>query len=207
MNGQLELIQQPPGWCKPIALYQVLQERHYLGPTMRGIGWRDDYGCLVLASPTSRHLPTNWLELTRWCLNGEKNGGSRQWSIVRKAIKSRFPSITTVVSYSDPSQGHTGALYRASGWLWAPTWHRVVTPPTGNGSWDGVTQQAAKDRWIFPLRRDWQREEKLAIDGSYAKRFPWCMYVEGRGADFKAAQEDYNWSARLEEALEVEGLA
>ena len=163
-----------------------LDANHYLGATSRGFGWSDGWGCLVLAAPTSRHLPGEWLELSRWCLNGQPNGGSRQWSIVSRWLR-RHHSATTVISYSDPSAGHTGSLYRACNWLWAPTWHRIVPPPSGLGSWDGITKQGVKDRWVFPLRKDPKRLEILRTDASYIRRFPWCEYKEPRGADYKAA--------------------
>ncbi len=85
--------------------------------------------------------------------------------------------MTTVVSYSDPSVGHTGALYRACGFIWAPTWHRLVTPPTGNGTRAGKSQ-AAKDRWIFPLLPDPRRASLLQLEPSYAARFPSASYRE-----------------------------
>lgn len=168
------------------ALAAILDRDHYLGATTRGFGWRDEFGCLVLAPPTARHIPGHWLELSRWCLTGVKNGGSRQWSRVARWLRKHHPT-TTVVSYSDPSAGHTGSLYRACNWLWAPTWHRVVPPPTAGGSWDGVTIQAVKDRWIFPLRRDARRVTLLRCDDSYVKRFPWCEYNEPHGADYTTA--------------------
>lgn len=95
--------------------------------------------------------------------------------------------MTTVVSYSDPSVGHTGALYRASNWHWAPTWHRLRTPPSGNGKWrPGGKVEAVKDRWIFCLQPDADRERILAIkDAALARRYPWAQYIDGRGADYK----------------------
>src|SRR4051794_23195556 len=58
-----------------------LGDRHYLGPPGRGPAWSDEYGVLVLAKPTARMRPQDgsWRELVRWCLLGERNGGSRQW--------------------------------------------------------------------------------------------------------------------------------
>ena len=173
------------------SLAETLRARHYLGPTSRGVGWVDSFGCLVLASPTSRHLPADWLELTRWCLNGTKNGGTRQWRAVVSWLRDARPDCTTVVSYSDPSAGHTGALYRASGWGWAPTWHRLCPPPTGNGAWTDGEQQEVKDRWIYPLRPD-VRRDALRVGPGYLARFPWAEWREswkrGRlracGADF-----------------------
>lgn len=155
--------------CRVTDVAAFLDANHYLGRATRGFAWSDEFGVLVLANPSSRHLPQQrWLELIRWCLIGEKNGGSQQWSRVSKWLKANRPEVTTVVSYSDPSQGHTGALYKASNWRWAPTWQRLFPPPTGNGTWDGVVQQAVKDRWIFDLRRDAERDEILRVkDGRF----------------------------------------
>lgn len=165
--------------CRPKDVEAILRERHYLGPTSRGFAWSDEYGVLVLASPTSRHLPTDWLELTRWCLTGEKNAGSRQWAKVARYLRAEHPA-TTVVSYSDPSVGHTGALYRACNWIWAPTWQRLRPPPSQGGSWDGTTIQAVKDRWVFPLRRDPRRAEILQVRDEALQRRGCPQYQEPR---------------------------
>lgn len=113
--------------------------------------------------------------------------GSRQWRAAHRWLRERFPHVTTVVSYSDPSAGHTGALYRACNWLWAPTWHRLRTPPSGNGRWtDGGKVEAVKDRWVFCLARDSERAGLLAIqDASLVRRFPYAEFREKRGGDFK----------------------
>ena len=159
--------------------YPLLAERHYLGPTKAaGFAWVDEHGAMVFAAPRSRRLPTDWLELVRWCLHGKPNGGSRQWaSFVRWAQRS-LPA-TTVVSYSDPSEGHTGALYRACNWLWAPTWHRLRPPPSGNGEWTAENQQAVKDRWVYPLASDERRHAILAVqDAALMRKYPWAEYAE-----------------------------
>jgi hypothetical protein len=101
-------------WCfsgdsiVPVStLASFLDANHYLGATGRGLGWSDEYGVLVLALPTSRRLPKDgtWLELSRWCLLGEKNAGSRQWKQVRKWLRVNMPHVTTIVS----SRRATGA--------------------------------------------------------------------------------------------------
>jgi len=63
----------------PRLVAPFLTERHYLGAIGRGMAWSDAYGVVVLTKPTSRRLPNDgtWLELARWCLIGERNGGSR----------------------------------------------------------------------------------------------------------------------------------
>lgn len=181
-----------------------LDERHYLGAARRGFAWSDDDGVLVLASPTSRRLPAHWLELTRWCLEpGRPNSGSRQWAAVRRVLLAEYPDVTTVVSYSDPSVGHTGALYRAAGWLWAPTWHRLRPPPSGQGRWtDDGAQQAVKDRWVDPLSPDTDRLSVLTPkDPGLRRRYPWAAYTEPtqrRGALIRGTGGgDYSrWIAR-----------
>src|SRR4051812_20221219 len=112
---------------------ELLAERHYLGPSTRGEVYRDDYGVMVFANPSSRMLPQDrWLELVRWCIVSETaNAGSRQWRGARRWLLKEYLNVTTIVSYSDPSVGHSGALYRACNWLWAPTWHRLREPPSG----------------------------------------------------------------------------
>src|SRR5262245_32974721 len=104
---------------------QLLARYHYLGPIHRGRVYRDDAGVMVFANPSSRRLPQDrWLELMRWCIVSDvENAGSQQWARVRRWLIETYSAVTTIVSYSDPSAGHTGALYRACGWLWAPTWH------------------------------------------------------------------------------------
>jgi hypothetical protein len=85
-----------------------------------------------------------------------------------------------------PIQGHTGALYRACNWWWAPTWHRLRPPPTGNGSWTEGKQEAVKDRWVFPLQPDAARAFVLrAQDDAILRRWPWAEYREPGGVSFK----------------------
>ena len=153
----------------------LLARHHYLGPIAAGgselivIGSRDGevVAVQVWRNPTARNLPSDgsWLELSRWCLTpaAGENAGSRQHRWALRLIKDRLPNVTTLVSYSDPSHGHDGALYRACNWQWAPTWHRLRTPPTGNGSWGNGIVQAVKDRWIYPVKDDARRAEAVHI--------------------------------------------
>jgi hypothetical protein len=157
----------------------LLRRRHYLGPIEWGrfvlCQWvgGEVVGAMVWRPPTSRRIPTTWMELSRWCLTpeGGQYAGSRMHRAAVRELRHRFPNVTTLVSYSDPSVGHTGALYKACNWRWAPTWHRLAPPPTGSGSWDGVTTQAPKDRWVFELRPDPDREEVLRLDPGYEALF------------------------------------
>jgi len=63
--------------------------------------------------------------------------------------------------------GHTGALYKASGWMWKPTWHRIKPPPTGNGSW-GSGLESVKDRWAYFLHPD-TAQDRLDLEPFYQR--------------------------------------
>lgn len=179
---------------------QILHENHYLGPT-RGDVYQDDAGVILSKRPpSSRHLPTSWVELCRWCIvSKEKNAGSMQWASWLAWARDAYPGLTTVVSYSDPSVSHDGALYRACNWRFAPTWQFLRPPPSGGGSWDGVERQTPKARWVFPVAQEKGREEVLRVkDSALERRMPFASYVEprwkrgrptGGGGDYRATME------------------
>lgn len=156
---------------------ELLRDKHYLGPTKSArFAYLDEHGAAVFSAPRSRRLPADWLELTRWCLHGAPNAGSKQWARIVPHLHAL--GVSTVVSYSDPEQGHTGALYRACNWSWAPTWHRLRPPPSGNGNWSDKPQ-AVKDRWVFLLAPDPSREAALAVqDRAVLRKMPWASYRE-----------------------------
>jgi hypothetical protein len=149
--------------CAPL-----LASEHYLGPIGAGrcafAGWVDDVlvACQVYKWPTARLLPSDgtWLELSRWCLTPDagKNAGSRMMAWVARQLRRAYPNVTTLVSYSDPVHGHTGALYRASGWVESPTHYTLryrangVGYPSGAGSWNGRDIASPKERWVFELK-------------------------------------------------------
>jgi hypothetical protein len=172
------------GWrhepCSLTEANSLLSAEHYPGPTRNPSfvfgSWLGGELVAVQAwgVPTSRRLPSDgsWLELKRWCIAAQapRNTGSRQHGAVAKHLRMRFRSVTTLVSYSDPSVGHTGALYRACGWLWAPTWLRLRPPPTGNGNWGKAAVQHPKDRWVFEVSEDASRPGLLLVDDAGAIR-------------------------------------
>ena len=166
----------------PADINPLLTREHYLGPLTSGGHSLVVVGATagrvvagqVWRRPTSRSLPADgtWLELSRWCLTpaAGDNAGSRMHRWAVRLIREHLPAVTTLVSYSDPSHGHDGALYRACNWQWRPTWHRLRPPPTGNGAWVPGEPQAIKDRWVFPLRPDASREAVTRIDDPAAIR-------------------------------------
>lgn len=146
----------------------LLAGDHYLGPIAGGqhafAGWVADelVACQVWRHPTARMIPADgtWLELSRWCLTPDagRNAGSKMMGWVARWLRRYEPGVTTLVSYSDPVHGHTGALYKASGWTYTPTHigrrYDVdgIGYPSGNGSWNGEDVATPKHRWIYRLR-------------------------------------------------------
>jgi hypothetical protein len=158
----------------PGELNPLFEAEHYLGPlaSHRLILVAEHDGEVVAGQvwkwPTSRSLPSDgsWLELSRWVLTARagENAGSRFHAEAVRFLRENAPNVTTLVSYSDPSVGHTGALYRACNWSWCPVWHRLRPPPTAGGKWSaGGKVEAVKDRWVFALRRDDRRGEVLRV--------------------------------------------
>jgi hypothetical protein len=154
------------------AANRLLRRRHYLGPITAGgarvvvVGERDGepVACQVWRYPTARLLPNDrtWLELSRWCLTpaAGPNAGSRCHRYAVPWLRSI--GARTLLSYSDPSAGHTGSLYRACNWLWAPHWQRLRPPPSGGGEWRRGERQHVKDRWVFHVtKRDPHRDAVL----------------------------------------------
>lgn len=156
---------------------ETLDAQHYLGAKgarARAV-YEDEHGLIVFSGLSSRRLPACWIELSRWCI-ALGGIGSKQWAACLRAQD--FGDCTTIVSYSDPSVGHTGALYRACNWVWAPTWHCLREPPTGAGVRGGKAQRA-KHRWVYLLRPDPERAALLQLqDASLNKQHPWAGYRE-----------------------------
>ncbi len=149
---------------------EFLDEHHYLG--RRGgrsvFALRNKSGALVFSTkPQAGSLPRDgWLELSRWCLTSEdKNAGSRHWARTKRWLLQNTDA-TTVVTYSDPSR-HDGALYRAAGFLWAPSTQFLLKNMKLAGERHEDRPYVDKNRWVYPLRPDDRRQEALTI------RHPW----------------------------------
>lgn len=186
----------------------MLSRHHYLGPLHSGARMvivgaphrGEPVAAMMWKHPTSRRLPADgsWLELSRWCLTSQAgdNAGSRMHKWAVRLIREHLPEVTTLVSYSDPTHGHTGALYRACNWQWAPTWVRLRPPPSGHGDW-GTGQQGIKDRWVFCVKPDARRDEVLAVDDPAAVRF-WQK---------NATETEVRWASRsLNLSEHVQGI-
>ena len=122
-------------WVKPIPFLvakELLVREHYLhsfpGGTQMTFGvfcGKRLMGALTLGGGPAqayalvdRAKRADCLVLTRLWLSDElpANSESRVLGIVLRALRSRT-SVKFLVSYADPTQGHVGTIYQATGWL------------------------------------------------------------------------------------------
>ena len=116
-----------------LAAKEILERHHYLhslpGGTMLCFGvfcGQRLLGALTLgAGPALAYClvegakPEDCLTLTRLWLSDElpANSESRVIGIILRNLK-KHTNLKFLVSYADPSQGHMGTIYQATGWLY-----------------------------------------------------------------------------------------
>ena len=111
----------------------ILEKHHYLhswpGGTMLSFGVFLDHelhGTLTLgAGPTQAYRlvdearPDDCMTLTRLWLSDQlpRNSESRVIGVAIRNLK-KHTSLKFLISYADPSQGHMGTIYQATGWVY-----------------------------------------------------------------------------------------
>ncbi len=153
-----------------------------LGAITFGAGPQNAYN-LVRGS-----APDDCMILTRLWLSDQlpSNSESRVIGISLRALK-RFSHIKFLVSYADPSQGHAGTIYQATGWLYTglsentPLYDfgdgkvrhsRTLSHAYGSHSLKHfeahgvlvrVVPQAAKHRYVYFLDASWRPRLKPPV--------------------------------------------
>ena len=159
-----------------------------LGALTLGVGPLNAYSLVEGATPD------DCLTLTRLWLSDElpKNSESRFIGIVIRALK-RHSRLKFLVSYADPTKGHLGTIYQATGWLYTGLSEAMPKYDLGDGkayhsrslshaygthsiehfAQHGVTvklvPQQAKHRYVYFLDPTW-RERLLVPVLSYPKK-------------------------------------
>ena len=136
------------GW--PLAMLGFSTAAWRLAPRDSFIGWtpelREKNLPLVVDNPRFLILP--WVTIP--------NLGSHILSIIRRKLPedwtARYNTTPVLVETFVEIPRHTGAVYRASGWI------RVGTTK-GRGRYDRYKKfdKPQKDIWLRPLRKDWKR--------------------------------------------------
>jgi hypothetical protein len=82
----------------------------------------EQVGCVVYSCPPreteTRYGGKTW-ELARLYLVDEIPANAETWLIAKsvKYIRKNFPEVSHLVSYADPSAGHSGTIYKAANWI------------------------------------------------------------------------------------------
>jgi hypothetical protein len=109
---------------------EPLVRAHYLkrwpGVVVATLGmWKGPFlvGVIVFALPpretAKRYRVRVAWELARLFVLDSEPFNSETWLMGKavKWVKSTFPTVDMLVSYADPSAGHTGVIYRAANWV------------------------------------------------------------------------------------------
>lgn len=88
--------------------------------------WEDDsfIGCVLFSRGSNKRIgspygldQTECVELTRIALREHKHFVSEIMMQAIKKLKEFCPDLKLIVSYADPEQGHIGAIYQATNWI------------------------------------------------------------------------------------------
>ena len=108
------------------------------------------YAAAVWTNPVARLLPQQtWMELRRFAIapDAPRNTASRMLAWMVRDLKKRKPHIERVISYQD-KEVHTGAIYKAAGWIRGITTEPRSRPWKHGGRIRNQEQSRAhKQRW------------------------------------------------------------
>lgn len=119
-------------WCSYEAAKYAVEKWHYshsmpTPPIVRiGVWESGQYiGCVLFSRGANNNMlkpynltATEGCELTRVALRGHNAPVSQIVSRCIKLLCSNNPGLRLIVSYADPREGHTGAIYQAMNWVY-----------------------------------------------------------------------------------------
>jgi hypothetical protein len=196
-------------WCSHSAARYAVEHWHYSGtlptPPLIKVGvWESEryIGCVLFSRGATPHIgkpyglkQTEIAELTRIALATHVTPVSRIIRIALSYLRSNSPGLRLLVSYADPSQGHAGGIYQASGWTYVgqspPTteyvapdgkqWHSRMVSKSGINKVYGKNRRVwridqctpvimpGKHKYLFPLDAA-MREQIEPLAKAYPKR-------------------------------------
>lgn len=120
-------------WCSHAAAKWAVENWHYsrsmpAGKMVRIGVWEGGtfIGVVIFSQGGNMSLGTPYgltslevCELVRVALTSHKAPVSRIVAIALRMLKKHCPGTKLVVSFADPTEGHTGGIYQAGGWLYS----------------------------------------------------------------------------------------
>ena len=119
-------------WCSHAAAKWACEHWHYSGtlptPPLVKMGvWENDVfiGSVVFARGANKNLAqsvgvevTECAELARVALDKHITPVTQIVAVALRMLYQHCQGLRVVISYADPNQGHTGAIYQAGNWLY-----------------------------------------------------------------------------------------
>ena len=162
--------------------FGVFRENRIMGAMTFGSGPVNAFALVEGAKPD------DCLTLSRFWLSDElpANSESRSLGVALRSIR-KHTSVKFIVSYADPSQGHMGIIYQATGWVYTglseamplfdlgdgkPRHSRSLSHAYGTHSTKyfesqgvevRVVPQAAKHRYVYFLDRSFRERLKTQV--------------------------------------------
>lgn len=148
-------------------------------------------------------------ELLRVAMRSHKTEVSRMLAIALRFIKKDFPHIKVVVSYTDPSVGHTGGVYKAGNWFF------VGETPPDRQYWIEDRKEWVHSRTINNLSKTERARIKRTarvklLTPKHRYAYPLCDELKNRLVEMaKHCKPKYNADATEEQSarapLQVRG--
>ena len=190
-------------WCSYAAAKYAVEHWHYSGsmptpPVLKFGIWEDKEfigcilfsrgSCLSLGSPYGLEQ-TQVCELTRIALRGHQSYVSQMLGLALRFLSDKEKGLRLAVSFADPNEGHVGAIYQATNWVYTGQsddydkfldssgrlWHPRQVSSTGVKRQYGECRrvpkisdcervpQFGKHRYLYPLDKAMRRQiEPLA---------------------------------------------
>lgn len=119
-------------WASFEAVKYACEHWHYskcvpCGKIFKIGAWEDGVyiGCVLFSRGANNHLGEKYglaqiecVELTRIALREHKHFVSEIMMQAVKKLHEFCPGIRMIISYADPEQGHVGAIYQATNWIY-----------------------------------------------------------------------------------------
>lgn len=185
-------------FCSHEAAKYAVEHWHYskvmpAGKTVKFGVWEDGkfIGAIVFSWGANNHIGSPYnlkmievCELVRVAFNGHTSPVSQIISVSLRLLVKQSPGLRLIVSYADPEQGHTGAIYQAMNWIYTgPTRpQRESLRPSGAilhkrtahslyGTIDGLPKSKIlwKHKYLYPLDRA-MRKQIRPLAKPYPKR-------------------------------------
>lgn len=206
-------------WCSYEAAKYAVEHWHYsqsmpTPPVIRIGVWENGayVGCILFSRGANKNLgsfagldDTQVCELTRVALNSHSVFVSKILAQAIKMLRKKEKGLRLIISYADTNQGHNGAIYQATNWIYSGmtppcflykdkngrVWHQRQVSVSGVKPQYGQLRrvvkisdcekipQLGKHRYLFPLD-DAMRKQIEPLRKPYPKR--------GQGETDNAAQ-------------------